>query len=187
MLQNLVHICLGWWYFLVNCPFYWNEVSLGIFSVGFSLKSVLLGIRTEKPACFLIPFCWSSFIHPCTLRQCPYLKIWCVASCRQQTDRFGFLPSMCILIKELRPLIFKVIVEMYLWVAVIMVLILGVVFSVVLCVLIIMASCFSLQPKLLVPVFPLGLVFVYVFVLLILWRGFLSSSIVVGRWLCCVN
>lgn len=75
---------------------------------GFILKSILLDVRTATTACFLVPYGWSIFVRPFTLK--PHLcgKMRCVPY-RQQTG--AFYPVSLSLIGELRLLIFKVIIQ----------------------------------------------------------------------------
>lgn len=56
--------------------------------LSFNLKSLLSDIMIVLPACFLVPFEWSTFIHPFILRWCLSLKIRRVSS-RQQIDDFA--------------------------------------------------------------------------------------------------
>lgn len=93
------------------------------------MKSLLSGIRKAIPACFLVPFDCSNFFHPFTLWWCISLDLLCV-SYRQPIDGFCLLThlvSSCILIGELRPLLFEVIIECSHLITVIMLLISGVI------------------------------------------------------------
>jgi hypothetical protein len=59
--------------------------------------------------CLLTDSTWSTLLQLFPLRQCLSVKLRCVA-CRQHTDGFHFLihaADLCLLIGELRALIFK--------------------------------------------------------------------------------
>ena len=92
--------------FFVNCSFNGNEVS------PFELFSLVLfsSWLTKIQGWWLLLASWFHLIGTFLLEWYQFLKLRCI-SCRQQADGFLFL-SLCFLIRELRPFIFKVIIAM---------------------------------------------------------------------------
>ena len=98
----------------------WPSLSL---LTDFSLKSILLDIRTATPTSFLGPFDWNIFSQPFTLRRCLSLWLRCV-SCMQQKNGFCFCiqsVSLCLIIGKLSPFILMGINEQWLLAPVILV------------------------------------------------------------------
>jgi hypothetical protein len=77
--------------------------------ISFCLKSILSNSGIAKPAYSLVPFERSTFVYPFILRLCLSLRF---ISCKKQTNEFCFSihsVSLCLLIGELKPLIFVMV------------------------------------------------------------------------------
>lgn len=112
----------------------------------FEFEGYFSDIRKAISDSFLVQCDWDNFVHHFILRQCLSVKLRCVP-CRQQINYlcfFIYLTTLCLLTGKLRPLIFKDILEICVLIAD-TVLFLGVMLSVVLCVLVNTALHFFLK------------------------------------------
>ena len=84
--------------------------------IDFSLKSILLDIRTAIPCCFLGPFAWKTFFQPFTLSRCLSLWLRCVSRKQQSVGSCCRIQSLslCLFIGELSPLILNDINDQWL-------------------------------------------------------------------------
>ena len=82
------------------------------------LKSILSDMCTATPAFSLFPFAWNIFFHCLPFSLCVSFVLRCV--CRQHFVGFCFLiqsTTLCLLTRALSPLIFKVIIYTYAFIA----------------------------------------------------------------------
>jgi hypothetical protein len=78
-------------------------------------KSALLGIYLTTPACFWILFAWNIIFLPFTFSVCVSLPVRHVSHKQQMVRACFFIhsASLHILIKELRPFTFRIIIERF--------------------------------------------------------------------------
>ena len=97
----------------MQCPF----LSLVTF---FSLKSILSDMSIATPAFFLFPFAWIIFFHAFTFSLYVSLGLKQV-SCQQHIYGSCFFvhsTSLCLLVGAFNPFTFKVIIDMYVTIAI---------------------------------------------------------------------
>nr|KAF6480819.1 hypothetical protein HJG59_010628 [Molossus molossus] len=96
---------------------YWPSLSLVMV---FILKSNLSDMSIATPAFFSFPFPWKIFSHPFTFNLCESFVVRWV-SCKQHIDESCFLiqsATLCLFIGAFNPFTFKVIIDMYLFIAI---------------------------------------------------------------------
>ena len=86
----------------------------------FILRSILSDMRIATPAFFCFPFAWNLFFHPLTFSLYVFLGLKWV-SCRQHICGFCFCShsaSLCLLVGAFNPFTFKVIIDIYVPIAI---------------------------------------------------------------------
>jgi hypothetical protein len=86
-----------------------------LYLFNFGLTSTFSNMNIATAAFFQIPFTWYIALHPLSVCECLYQ--WEIVSYRRQTVEFGFLiesSSLHLLLRVLRLLTFRVIIESYL-------------------------------------------------------------------------
>ena len=91
----------------------------------FVLKSILSDTCISTRDFFLFPFAWSIFFHPVTFSLLVFLGLKWVASCRQHTHVTCFfsihLATLCLLTGAFSQFTFKVIIDMYVLIAILLI------------------------------------------------------------------
>ena len=88
--------------------------------MSFVLKSILSDMSIATPAFLSCPLAWNIFSHPLTFNlHVSFVLRW--VSCRQKIQCFWFFiqsATLCLLIEAFSPLTFKVIIDRYLFIAI---------------------------------------------------------------------
>ena len=115
---------------IYNCYVFLLAWSLDHYVVSFliscnllHLRSILSYVRIATPAFFCFPFAWNIFFHPLTFSLYVFLGMKWV-SCRQHIYGSCFCvhsASLCLLVGALNPFTFKVIIDIYVPIAILLI------------------------------------------------------------------
>ena len=98
----------------------WSLCSVLPYLLWYSLSSTLSDMRIDTPAFFCFPFVWNMFFHTLTFRICVSLGLKWV-SYRQHIYGSCFCihsASLCLLVGAFNPFTFKVIIDIYVPIAI---------------------------------------------------------------------
>nr|KAF6462288.1 hypothetical protein HJG59_011324 [Molossus molossus] len=111
--------------FLLDRSFQYCVVAFFVSSYGLHFETYLIRYEYCYPSffCFVLfcffPFAWKIFFHPFTFNLCESFVVRWV-SCKQHIDESCFLiqsATLCLFMKAFNPFTFKVIIDMYLFIA----------------------------------------------------------------------